>query len=140
EAPRVGGLVAGGERVPGHPRRLRLRGGVRRRAEGLRDAALQGRTRLEQRRARGHRPARARDAALVLVEAATDVDFWLGSWVVIWDDGASRGHKVERHPLVGRDCYPCRFHTPVNHAARRPVISLSLILVTVSWRPETCQR
>ena len=26
--------------------------------------------------------------------ASTDFDFWLGSWVVTWDDGASQGRNV----------------------------------------------
>ena len=51
---------AGGERLPRHARRLRLRRGVRRRAQVPRDAALLGRAGLEQPRARLPRPARAR--------------------------------------------------------------------------------
>ena len=37
----VGGRVGGGQRLPGHPRRLRLRRGVRRRAQVPRDAPVQ---------------------------------------------------------------------------------------------------
>ena len=43
QVPRVGGLVAGGQRLPRHPRRLRLRRRVRRRAQVPRDAPLHGR-------------------------------------------------------------------------------------------------
>ena len=28
------------------------------------------------------------------MSAAADFDFWLGSWVVTWDDGASQGRNV----------------------------------------------
>src|SRR5581483_7589188 len=66
EAARVGGLVAGGERLPRRPRRLRLRRGVRRRAEVPRDAPLHRRARLEQPRPRLPRPARPRPAAVLL--------------------------------------------------------------------------
>ena len=45
EAARLRGVVGGGQRLPRHPRRLRLRRGVRRRAEVPRDAALHGRAR-----------------------------------------------------------------------------------------------
>ena len=62
EAARVAGIVAGGERLPRHARRRRLRGGVRRRAEVPRDAALHGGARLEQPRARLPRPQRPRAA------------------------------------------------------------------------------
>ena len=66
EAARLGGLLGGRERLPRRARRLRLRRGVRRRAEVPRDAALHGRARLEQPRARVPRPARARHAEVVL--------------------------------------------------------------------------
>jgi alkylation response protein AidB-like acyl-CoA dehydrogenase len=66
EAARVGGVLAGGERLPRHARRRRVRRGVRRRAQVPRDAPLLRRARLEQPRARLHRPARAGPAALVL--------------------------------------------------------------------------
>ena len=59
-------VVAGGERVPRHARRIRLRPGVRRRAEIPRDTALLGRPHLEPSRPRVSRRARARAAALVL--------------------------------------------------------------------------
>ena len=52
EAARVGGLVGSRERLSRHARRVRLRRGVRRRAEVPRDAALHRRARLEQPRAR----------------------------------------------------------------------------------------
>ncbi len=63
----LGGVVGGRERLPRHARRLRLRRGVRRRAQVPRDAPLLDRARLEQPRARLRRPARARHAALVLI-------------------------------------------------------------------------
>ncbi len=44
----VGGVLAGRQRLPRHARRLRLRGGVRRRAEVPRDPPLQGGAGLEQ--------------------------------------------------------------------------------------------
>ena len=55
-------VVAGGERVPRHPRRLRLRRGVRRRAQVRRRGSTRSR-RLEQPDPRLPRPARARHAA-----------------------------------------------------------------------------
>ena len=66
KAPRSGSLMAGCERVPRRPRRLRLRRGVRRRAQVPRDAPLQGRARLEQPHPRLRRPARPRHAPVVL--------------------------------------------------------------------------
>ena len=66
EAARVAGVVAGGERLPRHARRRRLRGGVRRRAEVPRDAALHRGARLEQPRPRLPRPQRPRPAEVVL--------------------------------------------------------------------------
>ena len=46
--PRLRGLLGGGERLPRHTRRLRLRRGVRRRAQVPRDPPLPGRAGLEQ--------------------------------------------------------------------------------------------
>ena len=63
------GVLGGGERLPRHARRLRLRRGVRRRAEVPGDAPLHGRAGLQQPRARVHRPERPRHAALVLSRA-----------------------------------------------------------------------
>ena len=63
----LGGVVGGRERLPRHARRLRLRRGVRRRAQVPRDAAVLDRAGLEQPRARLRRPARARHAALLLM-------------------------------------------------------------------------
>ncbi len=62
------GVVGGRERLPRHARRLRLRRGVRRRAQVPRDAPLQGRAGLEQPDPRLRRPARARHAALLLMQ------------------------------------------------------------------------
>src|SRR6266571_772624 len=66
EAARRRGLVAGGRHVPADPRRVRLRRGVRRRAQVPRDSALSGRADLDQSGAVLPRRARARPAALVL--------------------------------------------------------------------------
>ena len=66
EAPRVRGVVAGGERVPRCPRRRGLRGGVRRRAEVPRDAAVHDRAGVQQPRPRLPRPQRPRPAEVVL--------------------------------------------------------------------------
>jgi alkylation response protein AidB-like acyl-CoA dehydrogenase len=66
QAARVGGVVAGGERLPRHARRLRVRAGVRRRTEVPRDTSLLRRTGFEQPRSRVSRPPRARAATLVL--------------------------------------------------------------------------
>ncbi len=60
EAPRLRGVLGGGECLPGHPRRLGLRGGVRRRAQVPRDPPLHDRSRLEQPHPRLPRPARSR--------------------------------------------------------------------------------
>ena len=48
EAARLRGVVGGGERLPRHARRLRLRRGVRHRAQVPRDAPVHGRAGLEQ--------------------------------------------------------------------------------------------
>src|SRR5258708_35040654 len=59
-------LLAGGRHVPADPRRVRLRRGVRRRAQVPRDAALPERADLDQPRALLPGRARARPAALLL--------------------------------------------------------------------------
>ena len=66
EAARLGGVVAGGGHVHADPRRIRLRRGVRHRAQVPRDEALPHRPDLEQPGAELPRRARARTAALVL--------------------------------------------------------------------------
>src|SRR6266508_4237552 len=69
EAAGLGGLLAGRERVPRHARRLRIRRGVRRGAEVPRDPSLLCGAHLEQSRSRIPRPARPRDAEVVLAGA-----------------------------------------------------------------------
>src|SRR6266853_656119 len=66
QAARGGSLVAGGRHVPADPRRIRLRRGVRRRAQVPRDAAVPDRTDLDQSRPLLSRRARAAPSALVL--------------------------------------------------------------------------
>ena len=62
----LGGVVGGGQRLPGHPRRVRLRRRVRRRAQVPRDPALPGGAGLQQPRAGVPRTERPGDAPLVL--------------------------------------------------------------------------
>ena len=66
EAARRRGVLGRGRHVPADPRRLRLRRGVRHRAQVPRDAALHGRADLDQPRAVVHRRACARPAEVVL--------------------------------------------------------------------------
>ena len=66
QVPRVRGFVAGRERVPGHARRLRLRGRLRHRAQVPRDAPVPRRAGLQQSRAGVRRPARPGDAPVLL--------------------------------------------------------------------------
>jgi acyl-CoA dehydrogenase len=63
------GLVGGGRHVPADPRRLRLRRGVRHRAQVPRDAALPGGPDLDEPDPGLCRRARARPAALLLMSA-----------------------------------------------------------------------
>ena len=60
EAARGRRVVGGGERLPADVRRLRVRGGVRRRAQVSRDAAVSGRADLDEPDPLVHRRARAR--------------------------------------------------------------------------------
>ena len=62
----AGGVLAGRQRLPRHARWVRLRGGVRRRAEVPRDPSLQGGAGLEQPDPGLPGPARARHAAQLL--------------------------------------------------------------------------
>ena len=66
EAARVGSLVEGRRHLPPDPRRLRLRRGIRRRAQVPRDPALPRGPDLDQSHPRLSRPACARHAALLL--------------------------------------------------------------------------
>src|SRR5581483_57522 len=65
-AARVGGFLGGSQRLRRYARRVRLCRGVRRRTEVPRDEALPCRSDLEQPDPFVSRPARARDAPLVL--------------------------------------------------------------------------
>ena len=63
-------VVGGGQRLPADPRRLRLRRGVRCRAQVPRDAPLPGRAGLDEPDPVVHRRARARHAEVVLMDSS----------------------------------------------------------------------